>query len=302
MRQAHRFHRVFIASFVVLGLLSIPSFANPTTTTAPTAAPSVSPFEAQILFPGSNTQHHLAARVRPPPGCDLLTLRAPDGTRITALFGKPLAPHPTSKHFTLLYFYGNGMCLATSLTVFNQFRNLGFSVIAPDYEGYGMSDGHPSEPGCYAAADASYNYLFTRPDIDPTRIVATGWSLGAAVAIDLATRKPLAGLAAFSAFTSINDMSHILAPNIPAGLLITSRFDNLAKIPSAPCPLFLAHGTLDPLVPPEMQSRLAQAAKSSVTLVHVDGAGHNDIFAVGGDSLYRQLNTFVNTLSPAKPQ
>jgi hypothetical protein len=51
-----------------------------------------------------------------------------------------------------------------------------------------------------------------------------------------------------------------------------------------------------------MQSRLAQAAKSSVTLVHVDGAGHNDIFAVGGDSLYRQLNTFVNTLSPAKPQ
>jgi hypothetical protein len=51
-----------------------------------------------------------------------------------------------------------------------------------------------------------------------------------------------------------------------------------------------------------MQSRLAQAAKSPVTLVHVDYAGHNDIFIVGGDSLYRQLKTFVNNLPPPKPQ
>ena len=296
MRPTHLF---FIASILSI---CVPALANPTTTTAPTTAPSVSPFEAQILYPGTNTQHKPIARVYPPPGCDLLTLHAKDGTQITALFGKPLSPNPGGKHFTLLYFYGNGMCLATSLSVFNQFRNLGFSVITPDYEGYGLSEGRPSEPGCYAAADACYNYLLTRSDIDPARIVGTGWSLGAAVAIDLANRKPLAGLATFSAFTSINDMSHILAPNVPVGLLITSRFDNLAKIGNVPCPLFLAHGTLDPLVPFEMQSLLGQAAKSPVTLVHVDYAGHNDIFIVGGDSLYRQLKTFVNNLPPAKLQ
>jgi fermentation-respiration switch protein FrsA (DUF1100 family) len=92
----------------------------------------------------------------------------------------------------------------------------------------------------------------------------------------------------------------VLAPNLPSGLLITSRFDNLSKISAVRCPIFLAHGTLDPLVPPEMQSRLARAAKSPATLVRVDGAAHNDIFMVGGDSLYRQLKTFVNDLPAAR--
>jgi pimeloyl-ACP methyl ester carboxylesterase len=153
-----------------------------------TTLPVISPLELQLVFPGSQSQGQNSSRVQPTVGCELVQLRAADGTKIVSLFGKGIASREQPASFTLLFFYGNGMCMADCLSVFNQFRNLGFNVITADYEGYGMSGGTASEPGCYAAADAAYDYLLTRKDVDPNRLVATGWSLGAAVAIDLASR------------------------------------------------------------------------------------------------------------------
>jgi hypothetical protein len=260
--------------------------------------PAVSPLEKLLVFPGSSSQGQSESRVQPPNACVLVNMHGPDGTKIVGLFGGSTASHDTGTRRTLLYFYGNGMCMADSLNVFNRFRGLGFNAMVVDYEGYGMSAGSPSERGCYAAADAAYDYLLTREDIDQHHIVGVGWSLGAAVAIDLASRKPLTAVATFSAFTSIGELSRTLAPGLPPGFL-ASRFDNLAKIGSLSCPLFMAHGTSDQLVPPEMLDRLASAAKSKVTVLHVSGAAHNDIFFVGGDSLYHKLQTFVNGLPPS---
>jgi uncharacterized protein len=260
--------------------------------------PAGSFLDTQFVFPGSAAQGQKAAILQPIGGCELVTLRAHDGTRIVALFGKaPFLPVRGVRP-ALLYFYGNGMCMAYSLAEFGGFRSLGFNVIMVDYEGYGMSGGAPSEAGCYAAADAAYDYLLTRKDIDPTGIVATGWSLGAAVAIDLASRRRVAGLVTFSAFTNIPDVSASLLNGFPLGIvLLRSRFDNLAKISSVPCPILLVHGSLDSLVPPEMQGRLAKSARSTVTTFRVADAGHNDIFQQGGEALYQRVRAFVDELS-----
>jgi pimeloyl-ACP methyl ester carboxylesterase len=90
---------------------------------------------------------------------------------------------------TVIFFYGNGACLAYMGEVFNGFRRLGMNVLVPEYPGYGMSGGKPTEKGFYAAADAGYDYLAQRPDIDHDRIDAAGWSMGSAVAVDLASRR-----------------------------------------------------------------------------------------------------------------
>jgi hypothetical protein len=50
-----------------------------------------------------------------------------------------------------------------------------------------------------------------------------------------------------------------------------------------------------------MLDRLAKAAKSKVTIARVSGAGHNDIFQQGGDSLYQQVGAFVSALPPRQP-
>ena len=68
------------------------------------------------------------------------------------------------------------------------------TCFAFDYRGYGESGGTPTEPGLYRDAEAAYRYLRDRLGVPPERIVIFGHSLGSAVAVELATREPAAGL------------------------------------------------------------------------------------------------------------
>ena len=269
------------------------------TATRPATQQSFNLLENQLVFPGSFTQGTPEAIWRTGPTDKLITLIARDRTRITAVFSKGVRREndPNASHrATLIYFYGNGMCMAQSRQVINEFRKLGYDVITPDYEGYGMSGGSPSEAGCYATADAVYDYLLRSPDIDSKKLVAVGWSLGSAVAIDLASRRPVAGLITLSAFTNILDLSTHLAPGSSASLLVTSRFESLAKISAVTCPILMFHGEQDTFVPPEMTDRLAAAAKVNAKHIRIRRAGHNDIFTVGGQSLFQQIQTFLDGL------
>jgi pimeloyl-ACP methyl ester carboxylesterase len=262
--------------------------------------PAPSPIEIQIVFPGSRDQGQPDTQITPAAGRELLTLQSADGTKIAAVFTRSPASTPEHPRPTVIFFYGNGMCMADSLPNFERFRALGFNVIMSDYPGYGMSDGAPSEAGCYAAADAVFDYLLTRKDVDPKRIIPAGYSLGGAMAIELATRRPVAGVATFSAFTNIPDMNKALAGRVVIPLIMQSKFDNLAKIPTITCPIFMAHGEQDPLVPFTMMARLKKAAKTNVTVMPIENAEHNDLFLRGGDPLYNRFKNFVNHLHAAK--
>ena len=63
---------------------------------------------------------------------------------------------------------------------------MGANVLIPEYVGYGLSTGDACEAGCYATADAAYQHLLSRSDIDPRRIVVAGASLEGTV---IATQK-----------------------------------------------------------------------------------------------------------------
>jgi fermentation-respiration switch protein FrsA (DUF1100 family) len=254
-----------------------------------------------LIFPGAGTQGNAEAIVHPDAHEQLLSLTSPDGTKIAALFGRALSGPATERDDyqsrpTILYFYGNAMCMADARDLFMQLRLLGFNVIVPEYSGYGMSGGRAGEKGCYAAADAAYDWLVKNPDIDSHRLVSFGWSIGAAVAIDLASRRKLAGVAAFSPFTSMTEMGQRVVPWLPVALILRHRFDSIGKIGSISCLIFLAHGANDELVPPEMSARLAAAAGTRATRLVVPGAGHNDIFDTGGQRLLEQFRQFVENL------
>jgi hypothetical protein len=258
--------------------------------------------QTHFIFPGAATQGQKDATISPGHGYELLTLRSRDGKRIAALFGSALREDgqeikDVSDVPTILYFYGNGACMAYSTDVFDAFRRLGANVIIPDYEGYGMSEGSPSEAGCYAAADAAYDYLLTRPDINRGRFICSGWSLGAAVAIDLAARRPAIGVALANPFTSVVKMGRRLFPWLPVSLMVRHRFDNLSKIPKISCPILIVHSSEDEIIPPAMSDDLATAATGArVTRFSVEHAGHNDIFEVGGQVLLDKIRAWMDQL------
>ncbi|MHC5544126.1 alpha/beta hydrolase, partial [Singulisphaera rosea] len=128
--------------------------------------------------------------------------------------------------------------------------------------------------------------------------VAAGWSLGGALASDLASREKIAGLIAFSTFTSMGDMARANFPFLPASLLLRHRFDNLSKIPNIHCPMLIGHGRRDELIPYAMFERLTSAAKAPTMRFTVEGAGHNDFFAVGGEKVLRAIRSFLDQIDP----
>ena len=86
-----------------------------------------------------------------------------------------------------------------------------------EYRGYGLSEGAPSEKGFYKDAEASINYLLTRNDIDTTKIIAFGQSIGGAVVIDLASKlgDKLFALIVENTFTSLPDIGRELFSGLP---------------------------------------------------------------------------------------
>jgi fermentation-respiration switch protein FrsA (DUF1100 family) len=258
-------------------------------------------FQNSFIFPGAALQGRAEARVEPPPGCELLHLKTAAGEPVTALFGPALTeqgqPRPdAASQPTVLYFYGNGMCLAAALDTFETFRRLGANVLVPDYLGYGLSGGRPSEAGCYATADAAYDYLRSRPEGDPRRLVVAGWSLGGAVAIDLASRRPLAALAVFSTFTSLDDVARAHFPFLPVSLLLQQHFESEKKLARVTCPILIGHGRRDSIIPFSMMARLVAACRTPSVQLAIEDADHNDFFEIAGIPLRDAFRRFLDDL------
>ena len=263
-------------------------------------------FQNVIIFPGAYVRRGAGVVVQPAPGREVLALHTSDGKPVAAIFGAALdanglARPDAASRPTILYFYGNGDCVQTSLGAFQRFRRLGANVLIPEFVGYPMSGGKPTEDSFYATADAAYAYLLTRPDIDPKHIFVVGRSLGSAAAIDLAMRKPVEGLACFSAFTRMSVMARKVMPMFPTGLFLRSKFDNLEKIARVKCPIYLAHGTADDFVPFAMMAQLAGAARGPVVTFPIPGADRNNIYSLGGRELFRSFETFLDSLSTPRP-
>jgi len=144
----------------------------------------------------------------------------------------------------------------------------------------------------YAAAEAAHRTLAARPDVDAARLYVYGRSIGSAAAVRLAGRHPMAGLVLDSPFTNAWDMSRAHYAILPRFILRLS-LDNLGGIRDVHCPVLVFHGTADRLAPTEMGQRIAAAAPGGAELVLIEGAGHNETYALGGRDYRDRLWRFI---------
>ena len=225
-----------------------------------------------------------------------LYLPTADGVRINAWY----VPYPDAK-VALLWFHGNAGNLGHRVEQLRYLhREVRINVLMIDYREYGRSEGQVSEEGTYQDALAAYDYLAKRPDLDPTRIVSYGQSLGAAVAVELAIQRELYGLILEAPFTSIQAMAKVHYPWFPIGSLLSIRYDSLSKISKVSVPLLILHGDRDEIVPYEHGKKLYDAANAPKQFYTIQGAGHNDTYIVGGEGYFRVMGDFIGGLG-AKP-
>lgn len=192
----------------------------------------------------------------------------------------------------LLYAHGAGGNLTYSAKDALRLQQaLNLSVLLYDYEGYGKSDGSPSEAGCYAAADAAYSWLLQK--VPAERLVIFGESLGGAVAIDLAVRQPHKALVTCKAFSSMPDMAQKSFPFLPVWYLVRNRFESIDKIGRGTRPVFIAHGDRDGLIPIEQGRRLFEAAPEPKKFFVMTDCDHGNACPV---EFYVKLDEFLRSI------
>jgi len=175
---------------------------------------------------------------------------------------------------TLIFAHGNAGNMSDRLFKIKSFYDLGLNVFIFDYRGYGKSQGSPSEPGVYLDAQAAYDYLGSRGDVDMKKIILYGASLGGAVVIDLATHRDAALLVVESSFSSARDMAHILYPFVPP-FFLSLKFDSLQKVRALKVPKLFIHSPEDEVVPFWVGQKLYEAAGGPKEFLMIHG-GHND--------------------------
>jgi fermentation-respiration switch protein FrsA (DUF1100 family) len=188
---------------------------------------------------------------------------------------------------------GNGGDRSMRADLAAALARLGLAVLLFDYRGYGGNPGSPTEEGLAADARAALAYLAGRPEVDPARVVYLGESLGAAVALRLATERPPAALVLRSPFASLVEVGRRHYPVLPVSLLLRDRYDSAALAGRLATPMLVVAGGRDRIVPASHSRRLFAAAPEPKRLVLLEGADHNDHDLLAGPRLVDSLRSFL---------
>ncbi|XP_027176236.1 alpha/beta hydrolase domain-containing protein WAV2 isoform X1 [Coffea eugenioides] len=247
---------------------------------------------------------------------DDVWLRSSDGVRLHAWFIKLL---PESRGPTILFFQENAGNIAHRLEMVRiMLQRLQCNVFMLSYRGYGASDGYPSQHGITMDAQAALDHLVERTDIDTSRIVVFGRSLGGAVGAVLAKNNPdkVAGLILENTFTSILDMAGVLLPVLkwfiggsdskhprPLNFLVRSPWRTIDVVGEVKQPILFISGLQDEMVPPShMQLLYAKAAARNNRCLFVEfpTGMHMDTWLAGGDRYWKTIEDFLEQTVPEK--
>ena len=272
--------RYFVISILVLALVGLP-----------VGYFMLRRFEASVIFHPERAA--LGGEWRAPRGAEDVWFVTADGVRLHGwLFRSGVEPAAA----TVIYFHGNGGNLSYCDWVGEALARRGFDVLLFDYRGYGRSGGETSgERGLYADADAAYDFVTRERGVPARRVVLYGQSLGTAAAADVASRRECGALVVESGLSSAADMAGVIFPWLPRFLrgLTRNKLDTASKLPRVGCPVLVAHGERDEIIPVAQGRRLHEAAPEPRRLLLVPGAGHNNLPNVGGAKYIDTLADFI---------
>jgi pimeloyl-ACP methyl ester carboxylesterase len=243
--------------------------------------------ERLIFFPQPlGSTRHLPAFAEP------LDIAAEDGTRLRGW----IVPASRSPAPALIYFGGNAE--EVSWTLAERAWPSGWSRVAINYRGYGASEGSPGEAALVADARAIYDAVAARPDVDRSRIVVVGRSLGSGVAVALASARETAGVLLISPYDSLAAVGRTHYPFLPVSLLLRHRFDSMALAHAIRAPLLAVVAADDRIVPPARSRALYDAWGGSKRWVEIERADHNDVSM--HDAFWKAIRAFLDDVAAGR--
>lgn len=182
----------------------------------------------------------------------------------------------------LLYLHGARWNVEGSASRIRHMQELGFSVLAIDYRGFGKSSPDlPSEHMANEDVRAAWDWMGKQHPDQPRYIF--GHSLGGAFAIELASKVDNeAGTIVEGTFTSIADVVSTMKWGwLPLRALITQPFESVEKVAHLGSPLLVVHGSDDTMILPSLGRKLYDAAQGPKAFVLVKGGSHHNTNTLG---------------------
>lgn len=174
--------------------------------------------------------------------------------------------------------HGNSQNINDCQEIYGKINQKGYGVLAFEYRGYAHNPGRTTEQGLYKDAEAAFEYIKGK-GIDNKKIGVFGYSLGGAIATDLASKHDLGFIILMSTFTNAKDLCRSgvnyldlkLPPKIKkaidkipnAFIPIGSSYSSDQKIAKIKSPIVFIHSIDDNAIPIKHSQKLADNAKAS---------------------------------------
>ena len=184
---------------------------------------------------------------------------------------------------TVVHFHGNAQNLSAHVGFVAWLAERGFNVFIFDYRGYGKSEGSPNRSGVIADSRAALDYIRGREDIDGSRLLVLGQSLGGACALAALGEGSTEGVRAIAIDSSFLSYRQV-ANSVLGGTVLTKPLvwllispghdpaDSIGKLEGIP--LLFIHGDADRLVKISNGRELFDAAPEPKRFLTVAGAAH----------------------------
>ena len=202
------------------------------------------------------------------PGVERLALQTADNETIVAWYHPPREGAPL-----FIYLHGNAANLSARNLRLMSFARQGWGFLAVSYRGYGGSTGSPTEDGLIADAEAAYAKA-RELGVPPDRIFLFGESLGTGVAIALAEKMRVRGLALEAPYSSTADVASSIYWYVPVRLLMRDQFLSDERVKNVRAPILILHGDADRVVPIRFGEKLFAAANEPKEMFRISGVGH----------------------------
>ncbi len=249
-----------------------------------------------MLFPGTRITPIPTPEL--PPGSVVLKREIAPSQTVEAWYFPALGASQDHPAPLVVFFHGNAECIDYAEDIVIRYNAMGWSVLLPEYRGYNRSAGKPSQAAIHEDAAYFLKQTLARPEVDATRVVFHGRSLGGGVACDLTRAHMPQGLILTSTFISVVEIAKgYLAP----AFLVKHPFRNDLVVASYGGPILISHGAMDTIIPMRHSQTLAQLARHATFNQYP--ADHNDF--PGGPQAeakyWATIRMFLANIKPGTP-
>lgn len=278
---------------------------NRTTSTPARIASRASTFVLAAALGGCNLMNQIpkgGPPAKPPEPVEVVRFPTTDNLTLEGWFlpGTALQANPGSRQPAVLFCHGVQDSADSNMADF--IKDAGFTVLSFDYRGFGNSSNADLTAATLAADSwAAFEYLRSRPDVDPERIAVYGHSLGGSMALGVGARAfrehvPVACVVSASAFSTYRRAMNDFFPVggfLMGGTSAPDPEDWAAQLGSIP--LLVTHGQDDDILPVYHAERIGRAAKEAgvPTEVVISDTGGHIVAYVYGSQLPDAIVSFL---------